>query len=55
MSSLTSCNYPIIRHSAAARGCTLWRDDEIRILIRERARRNAEYWYAFPGRDRLLF
>ena len=49
MSSLTSHNYPVICHSVATRDHTLWRDDEIRILIREKVRRNAKYWYAFSG------
>ena len=43
MSSLTPYNYSIIHYSAAAHGCTLWRDDKIRILIRKRVRRNVEY------------
>ena len=55
MSSLIPYNYPIICHSAAAYGCTLQRDDEIRILIKERVRRNMKYWYAFPDRDRSSF
>ncbi len=55
MSSLTPCNYPIICHSATARDHTLWRDDEIRILIREKIKRNVKYWYAFPDQNRLSF
>ena len=53
MSSLFPCNYTIICHSAAAR--TLWRDEEMEVLIRERVRRNMEYWYGYPGRDRSSF
>lgn len=32
-----------------------WTDFHIRTLINERRRRNFEYWYLHPGRDRDAF
>src|SRR6266540_4215867 len=52
MSSLTPRDYSVVRppHS---RYC--WTDNEMRILIRERTRRNHEYWYNYPGQNRSQF
>ena len=52
MSSLVPRNYTAVRPPRPRR---CWTDSEIRILIRERARRNAEYWYAYPGWDKSSF
>src|SRR6266498_3409846 len=52
MSSLTPRDYSVVR-PPRPRHC--WTDNEIRILIRERARRNHEYWYNYPGRNRSQF
>src|SRR6266498_1668589 len=52
MSSLTPRDYSVVR-PPRPRHC--WTDNEMRILIRERARRNHEYWYNYPGRNKSQF
>src|SRR6266511_3101099 len=49
MSSLTSRDYSVVR-PPCPRHC--WTDNEMRILIRERTRRNHEYWYNYPDQNR---
>src|SRR6266498_2980084 len=52
MSSLTPRDYSVVH---PPRPCHCWTDNEMRILIQERARRNHEYWYNYPGRNRSQF
>jgi hypothetical protein len=39
----------------ARRTPTLWTNDHIQELIDERRRRNYDFWYNHPGRDRTQF
>src|SRR6266540_2120785 len=52
MSSLTPCDYSVVR-PPRPRYC--WTDNEMRILIREKAKRNHEYWYNYLGQNRSQF
>jgi hypothetical protein len=37
------------------RAPTLWTNDHIQELIDERRRRNYDFWYSYPGRNRTQF
>jgi hypothetical protein len=45
----------ICRSRRAAAPVTLWSDQEIQSLIDERRSRNWDYWYGYPGRNRVRF